>query len=167
MDSVMTRTRRSKRSRGNPRNRGFSLLEVMIALAILAFGILAMTMMQLEALRQGGAGRHTADAAAVGRTYLEQTQRLPYATLDGLKDTGWLVPAWAGARSSFDTALTNPSGGTAIEHSYNVQWRVTTVPATTCMLDVEMQVTWQEAKYNGNRNLVLATRRYNWGGASC
>jgi len=146
---------------------GFSLIEVMIALVILAFGILAMTIMQLEALRQGGAGRHTTDAAAVGRTYLEQTQRLPYATLDGLKDTGWMNPAWSGARSSFDTALSNPTGGTAIEHTYNVQWRVTTVPATDCMLDVEMQVSWLEANVTGNKNLVLATRRYNWGGASC
>jgi len=146
---------------------GFSLIEVMIALVILAFGILAMTIMQLEPLRQGGAGRHTTDAAAVGRTYLEQTQRLPYATLDGLKDTGWMNPAWSGARSSFDTALSNPTGGTAIEHTYNVQWRVTTVPATDCMLDVEMQVSWLEANVTGNKNLVLATRRYNWGGASC
>lgn len=163
MDSVMMRKRRTPAVQ----QRGFSILEVMIALVILAFGILAMTMMQLEALRQGGAGRHTTDAAAVARTYLEQTQRLPYATIDGLKDTGWLNPAWSGARSSFDTALTNPSGGTAIEHTYNVQWRVTTVPATSCMLDVEMRVTWQEAKYDNNRQLVLATRRYDWGGASC
>ncbi|MCP5042603.1 MAG: prepilin-type N-terminal cleavage/methylation domain-containing protein [bacterium] len=156
--------------RKNPTHRhrgGFSLIEVMIALAILAFGILAMTVMQLEALRQGGAGRHTTDAAAVGRTYLEQTQRLPFATLDGLKDTGWLAPAWAGARSSFDAALTNPSGAASIEHTYTVQWRVTTVAATTCMLDVEMQVTWLEANFTGNKALVLATRRYDWGGASC
>lgn len=163
MDSMMTRNLATTRRRHG----GFSMIEIMIALAILAFGILAMTVMQLEALRQGGAGRHTTDAAAVGRTYLEQAQRLPYATLDGLKDTGWLAPAWAGARSSFDTALTNTSGGTAIEHSYNVAWRVTTVPATACMLDVEMQVTWPEANFTGNKVLVLATRRYNWGGASC
>lgn len=163
MDSMIISTPESTR---RPRA-GFSLIEVMIALAILAFGILAMTVMQLEALRQGGAGRHTTEAAAVGRTYLEQTQRLPFATLDGLKDTGWLTPAWSGARSSFDTALTNPTGATAIEHSYQVAWRVSSVPATVCILDVEMQVSWPETNVTGNKTLVLATRRYNWGGASC
>lgn len=147
--------------------RGFSLIEVMVALVILAFGILAMTMMQLEALKQGGAGRHTTDASAVARTYLEQAQRLPYATLDGLKDTGWLVPAWAGARSSYDTAVATPSGSTSIEHSYDVTWRVTTVPATTCVLDVEMQVTWTEENVTAAKTLILGTRRYDRGGASC
>ncbi len=146
---------------------GFSIIEVMIALTVLAFGILAMTVMQLEALKQGGAGRHTTDAAAVGRTYLEQAQRIPFVTVDGLKDTGWLVPAWAGARASYDTAVANPSGAVAIEHSYNVLWRISSVAATTCVLDVEMQVTWPEANRTAPKALTLATRRYNWGGASC
>ncbi len=153
--------------RARRKSHGFSLIEVMIALAILAFGILAMTVAQIEALKQGGAGRHTTDAAAVARTYLEQAQRLPYTTIDGVKDTGWLVPNWAGARASYDTAIANPTGGVAIEHSYAVQFRVTTVAATTCMLDVEMRVTWPEASFAANKSVTLATRRYNWGGASC
>jgi prepilin-type N-terminal cleavage/methylation domain-containing protein len=66
------------------RRRGLSMIEVMIAIAILSLGILGMTVMQLDALRQGGAGRHTTDAAAVGRTYLEQVpvspSRMPTGT---------------------------------------------------------------------------------------
>jgi Tfp pilus assembly protein PilV len=146
---------------------GFSLLEVMLALGILAFGILAMTVTQIEALKQGSAGRHTTDAAAVARTYLEQVQRLPFATVDGIKDTGWITPAWAGARASYDTAIANPGGFVSIEHSYAVTWRVTTVPLTVCVLDVEMRVTWPEASFSVNKTLTLATRRYDRGGASC
>ncbi len=163
MDSVTI----GSSSKARRHSTGFSLLEVMIAFVILAVGILAMTAMQVEALRQGGAGRHTTDAAAVGRTYLEQAQRLPFAAVDGVKGTGWLVPAWAGARSSYDTAVANPGGATAIEHTYNVLWRVSSVAATTCILDVEMQVTWLEVNFTSAKTLVLATRRYNWGGASC
>lgn len=144
-----------------------TMIEVMIAIGILSFGILAMTVLQLEAMRQGGAGRHTTDAAAVGRTYLEQAHRLPFLTLDGLKNTGWLAPAWAGARSSFDTAISDASGGTQIEHSYDVMWRITSIGGTTCVLDVEMQVTWNENARAADKVLVLATRRYDWGGASC
>jgi len=143
------------------------MLEVMISLTVLAVGILAMTMTQIEALRQGGAGRHTTDAAAVARTYMEQAQRLPYASLDGVKDTGWIVPAWAGARSSYDTAVANPTGGTAIEHTYNLDWRVSTVAATTCQLDVEMRVQWTEVDVSGTKALILGSRRYDGGGTSC
>ena len=149
------------------RRGGMSMIEVMIAVVVLSFGILAMTVMQLEALRQGGAGRNTTDAAAVGRTYLEQVHRLPFADLDALKGTGWLQPAWAGARSSFDTAVASPTAGTAIENTYDVLWRITAVADTTCLLDVEMEVSWGENGRASTKSLVLATRRYDWGGASC
>lgn len=152
----------SSRSRG-----GFSLIELMIAITILSYGILTMTLMQLTALKQGGAGRHTTDAAAIGRTYLEQVHRLPWVALTAVQDVGWSDPAWAGVRSSVDTAVNAPSGGLMIENSYAVSWQVSTIATTACMLDVEMRVTWNEAGESRQKSLTLATRRYNWGGASC
>ncbi len=151
------------------RRAGFSLIELMIAITILSFGILSMTLMQLTALKQGSAGRHTVDAAAVGRTYLEQVHRLPWAVLTTIQDTGWATPAWAGVRSSIDTAVNSPDGVTQIENTYNVQWRVVSiVPAAPCMVDVEMRVTWVETPEVGQTKVLdLATRRYNWGGAAC
>ena len=61
--------------------RGFTLVEVMITLAILGFGLLALGAMQLVAIKQGSAGRHTSDGAAIARSHLEQAARLPWATL--------------------------------------------------------------------------------------
>ena len=46
---------------------GFSLLEVTVAIGILSYGLMALAVMQLEALSQGAAGKHSVDAAAVGR----------------------------------------------------------------------------------------------------
>ncbi len=58
----MTQQRTCTRASG-----GFTLLEAMIALAVLATGLMTLAVMQLQALSQGSAGRHTTDAAAVTR----------------------------------------------------------------------------------------------------
>jgi len=153
---------------------GFTLLEAMIALAVLATGLLTLAVMQLQALTQGSAGRHTADAAAVARTYLEQMQRLPWTELDTAEAAGtWTNPAWAGAAANVDTTLEIPGGGggTSVEHSYGVQWRVTNVMVSglpnPCLRNVEVRVSWDEEKRSTPKTLDLITRRYNWGDSSC
>jgi prepilin-type N-terminal cleavage/methylation domain-containing protein len=144
---------------------GFSLLEVVIAMGILSFGLLTLALMQMQALTQGAAGRHTGDASAVARSYLEQVHRIPWSVLSTAAGNGWQDPGWAAAPATVNTAVTDPGGGTSSEHSYAVQWRVTNV--NTCLNDVEVRVNWAEEDVAGGKQLVLATRRYNWGGASC
>ena len=153
---------------------GFTLLEAMIALAVLATGLMTLAVMQLQALSQGSAGRHTADAAAVARTYLEQMQRVPWTELDTAQAAGdWTDPSWAGAPASVDVALEIPGGGGAssVEHSYGVQWRVTNVVVSgtpnPCLRNVQVRVSWSEEDRSTPKTLDLATRRYNWGGPSC
>jgi len=151
---------------------GFTLLEAMIALAVLATGLMTLAVMQLQALSQGSAGRHTADAAAVARTYLEQTQRLPWTELDTAEVAGtWTNPAWAGAAANVDVALETPGGGASVEHSYGIQWRVTDVMVgatpNPCLRNVEVRVSWAEEDRSTPKTLDLITRRYNWGDPSC
>jgi len=156
--------------RRNPAHRragGFSLLEVVIAMAILAFGLLTLALMQIQALKQGAVGRHTGDAAAVARTYLEQAHRVPWAILTADLGAGWQNPGWAGAAAVWNQQIAQPSGGTATEHSYDVSWRVSAVGGSLCLRDVEIRVSWDEQDHSNPKQLVLATRRYNWGGASC
>lgn len=156
-----------RRSPGNRSSAGFSLIEVVIAMGILAFGLLTLAIMQLHALTQGSAGRHTGDAAAVARTYLEQVHRVPWTTLTGVAGAGWSNPSWAAAPATMTTSMTSPTGGTTVEETYGVQWRVTDVAGNACLRDVEIQVSWSEENMSSPKQLVLATRRYDWGGASC
>lgn len=156
-----------------PTQAGFTLLETMIAMVVLAFGLLTLAMMQLEAVTQGAAGRHTSDAAAVGRTYLEQVQRVPWTELDAAQAAaGWVAPAWQGAQATVDTDVDMPdSAGSAVAHSYNVDWLVNDVVVAgvpnPCLRDVSVRVSWSEEDAPASKTLQLRTRRYNWGDPSC
>ncbi len=159
----------SLHTRAKQASSGFSLLEVLIALSVLGFGLLTLAVMQIEGMRQGNAGRHTSDAAAVGRGYLEQVHRLPWAVLTTAQTVGtWTAPGWAGLPNS-TTSMNKPGGGALVtENNYTVQWRVTDVGATpTCLRDVEVQISWNEENRTTPKLTTLSTRRYNWGDPSC
>ncbi|MFP8881069.1 MAG: prepilin-type N-terminal cleavage/methylation domain-containing protein [Myxococcota bacterium] len=148
---------------------GFSLLEVMIALSVLGFGLLTLSVMQIEALRQGNAGRHTSDAAAVGRSYLEQAHRLPWSVLTTAQASGtWTAPGWAGLPNSTTSINTPGGGGVVAENTYTVLWSVTDVgSAPSCLRDVHVEISWNEENMSTAKQTMLSTRRYNWGDPSC
>lgn len=145
---------------------GFTLIEVMIAMAILAFGLLGLAVLQIHALQQSAAGRHTTQASHVARTFLEQTHRLPWSALGSAVNT-WTDPGWGGATSSVSTQIATPDGGLSSEKTYDIAWRVSEVGAAGCLREVEVRVRWPEAKVTSLKESILATRRYNWGAAGC
>ena len=61
-----------RRTVGTKRSDGFTLLELMIVASILAFGLLTLAAMQLQALRGGSRGRHATTATAIAETQMEQ-----------------------------------------------------------------------------------------------
>ena len=142
------------------------MIEVMLALGVLGFGLLGLAVMQLHALQQSAAGRHTGDASAVARTHLEQVHRLPWNVLDSAVGS-WMPPAWIGSSSSVATQVAMPGGGSAVEETYSVDWRVTEVGAVGCLREVEVRVRWDEPNLSSAKESTLATRRYNWGSAGC
>ena len=53
---------------------GFTIIEVMIVIGMLAFGLLALSSMQLHAMRGGNQGRHATRAAALAESEMEFLQ---------------------------------------------------------------------------------------------
>jgi prepilin-type N-terminal cleavage/methylation domain-containing protein len=148
---------------------GFTLVEVMITLVILAFGMLTLAVMQLYALRQGSAGRHTGDGTAIARSYLEQASRVPWSELTTAQTAGgWQVPGWADVPAASVT-LDRPGGAAdSTEHAYTIRWRVTNIGTTPiCLRDVEVRVQWTEQGTSAQKEHILGTRRYNSGDSSC
>lgn len=70
------------------RKRGFTLVELMVTLAILSFGILGVAAIQLNALSRGNESRFSFGAAQVAKSQLAQIQRLPWSALPQTGNNG-------------------------------------------------------------------------------
>lgn len=142
------------RRRGGAGAEGFTLLEVLLALTILAFGFLALAAMQLHSLQFGRSGKHSSQAAVLARNKLEELQRLPWAHAD-LDPTGaWTAPV------AQVTNVASP-GGIQTEQTYNLRWRVSdVVPGRTRSVDVQIQ--WNEPE-RPNRLLTISSIRRSSG----
>ena len=141
-----------------PRARaGFTLIELMITLTILGTGMLAMLVLQTQALADGARGKHTSGAAMVAKDQLERIQRMPFSGAD-LQPVAWATPAWLANTGDPDLGpgdvgvrVTQP-GGDVFEKIYTVWYRVIADPGgNTQMRFVDLEVVWDEAKISNNR----------------
>ena len=91
----MTSPRASNRARRRSTG-GFTLIELMITFSIVAIGLLSVLMMQLQAMRYAGMGRHRTGAAIVARDQIERIQRMPFSdtALDVMSPATWATPPW-------------------------------------------------------------------------
>ena len=106
-----------------PNNKGFTLVEVMIGMAIFVIGYLAVTSMQMLAIKGDTSARKTTEAATLAADQLETLIVLPYDNI--------------------------ASGGPVTEGAYTVSWQVaddTPLPNTKT---ITVMVSWQ---HRGPRN---------------
>lgn len=142
---VMPRRRRGEREQG------FTLLEIVICLGILTFGLLGVAAMQLHALRGGAQGRHTTQAMTIAQDQMEDFQRANFA---GMTQTaGWVAPQTV--KQQIDS-----NSGTQTEQTYDLSWRITDEVANWTKT-VDVRVTWSEPN-RPSRQVVISSRRYNW-----
>jgi prepilin-type N-terminal cleavage/methylation domain-containing protein len=143
----------TKSRAGRAGNSGFTLIEVMIALVILGFGLLVMALMQLQALSGGRAGRHSSQAAVIARDQMEDFQQFNWtdAAVDArlLQTAGWTAPVVVNRQLD---------GGAGVEQAFNVSWRVTDVEANW-LKNVDVRVTWSEPNF-ANRTVTISGVRY-------
>lgn len=136
-------------SRVHRRERGFSLIEVMIAVTILGVGLLAVTGAQIHALRGGSSGKHSAQAGVIANSQMEILKRTQW---NNLAPTPWTPPL------NVDIVVDSPVGA-QVEQAYTLQWRIiNVVPGQTRSIDVRVQ--WNEPE-RPNRNLVYSSLRFN------
>jgi type IV pilus assembly protein PilV len=147
----MDRVTRRERSR---RSEGFTLIEVMIALSVLAAGLLTVAAAQLYAMRGGSSGRHTTDAAAVAHSQLENFQRMDF-TDAALDDTGG---DWVDGDPLAGVGIVQTEDGDLTEMAYAIQYRVDDRDDNLKAVDV--RVTWDEPRRPG-RSVTLSSMVHN------
>lgn len=150
--SVRFREHRTGRSSGAVRasarrqRGGMSLVEIMVAMVVLSFGLLGVAALQVRAITEGSGGQHLSNASAIARNRVEELNRI----------------AW-------DAALLNDSAGAwsaatnvvAQDQTYarqeRVAWDVATV-AGVQLKTIEVRVSWSDSKRQ-NRQVLLTSAR--------
>jgi len=141
---------KAKSGQARQSTRGFTLIEVMIVISILTFGLLSLATMQIKAMHGSDRGRHATNAAAIAENRMEQFQQDPWADIPV---TGGFVA---------DTAAQNTiklDGGSISERDYNVSYQIEDVEATFTRA-IDVQVSWTE-EGGENRSITLSSVRYN------
>jgi type IV pilus modification protein PilV len=143
------------------RRGGMTLIEVMIASVLLAFGLLAMLALQYQAMRGSQVGRHYTVASQLARDRMEELQRRPWADL--VVGGGWV----ADADPELDSGVLNESGAVTVEQSFAREWRVSDDPAGAVDIrQIDVRVTWYEpndppAPAAPRRRYAITSLRYN------
>jgi prepilin-type N-terminal cleavage/methylation domain-containing protein len=136
-----------------PRNRssqGFSLIEMMIAMTILGFGLMGIAAMQINVMRGSQGSRDLTAAVGIARGQLEQLTRLDWSDIPV---AAWTLPA--AATSRVDSSVQQN------DQVYMVDQRVTAlVVGQTRTIDV--RVSWADPR-RGNRTFNLSTVKFNNG----
>lgn len=107
--------------------RGFSILELMIALTILLIGITGILTMQIISMRATAYSRHATEAAVLCEDKLEQLRTIPINT----------VPASSSEKVSAQGVTTGNPEFDFFTRSWNISWNGT-LGTLTCL------VSWME-----------------------
>ena len=137
----MNATRASSRAK-----RGFTIIEVIIAVALFGVGITALTSMQLYSIRGANSGRHQTQASAIAESQMEQLQRLTWSQLSA--GGGWSTPV-----------TRNNMVQSGVEKAYDLDWRVTDLVAGWTRT-IDVRVRWGDPG-RLNRSVVLSSIRFN------
>ena len=135
-------TNNSKQCRIMKNTRGFTLIEILIAIAIFSIGVLAVAKMQLWNAKNNTTGNLTTMATLLGRAKIEELKG------HDITDTELTTGTYEDSDNPID-ADGNPGG------IFTRQWTVTNPLGGSNTRQIEVQVSW-----NGlgqNRNVVLTT----------
>lgn len=135
------------------RDGGFTLVEVMIAMAVLAVGLLSVALMQLQALQGGRQGRHSTQAAVIARDQMETFQRLAWNDPQLNPTGGWTAPVVV------QNQVVAADTGAAVEESYSVTWRIADVDPNWTK-NVDVRVSWNPP-IGPARTVTISSVRYN------
>ena len=146
----MAAMKTNKRTRSRS---GFSLIETMIAMLVLGFGLLTIASAQVYAVKSSQTGRHRTRAVEIAQTQMERLQSLSWNDAD-LAATAWTP--------NVDVVTTVESTSAHTAMTFSRQWRITDVIANQTR-SIDVRVGWTDA-HGVTKNFALSSTRFNFEG---
>lgn len=146
--------------------RGFSLIEVLIAMAVVALGLLAVATFQVSLMKESGSNKSKTEALAIAQAHLDQLRNYT----NGATLLNYTTPVTT--ETQFNTVFANTNGATPVNfvNSSNV---ATTISGTNAIYTPKYQITssgpgktvavtveWPEK--DGTTQSVLLNTRIGW-----
>ena len=128
-------------------NRGLTLLEVLVAIAILSFGLLAIATMQASSIKGNSQAIGLTEAITLAQDKVEELMRLPYddATLDDGAGTNDGVAGLDDNRANSDQQdPSNPVQVGGSGRDFYLYWNVAVNQPINNVKTVRIVVEWQE-----------------------
>ncbi|MBW2108170.1 MAG: prepilin-type N-terminal cleavage/methylation domain-containing protein [Deltaproteobacteria bacterium] len=120
---------------------GFSLVELLIAMAILAIGLLALADMQIASIKGNSFSGATTDATTLAQDRLEQLMTLTYS---GLTTDANLVDTDADGDAGLNDATAGTADFSQTQGNYTIFWNVSDGSVVSNTKTLSVIVTWSE-----------------------
>jgi prepilin-type N-terminal cleavage/methylation domain-containing protein len=138
---------------------GFTLIEVLVALTILAVGLLALALMQTTAIKANALSSKSTVATQLAQDRLETFKNIPFASIASSPATGYdtatMTPQYANLPGAAGDTPPSIRGTT-----YYRVWFVNNDSAT--LRTITVWVCWRDERQIWH-NVMLATQRTNIG----
>jgi prepilin-type N-terminal cleavage/methylation domain-containing protein len=146
--------------RATRRDRGFTLVELLIAMALCLVGLLGLIALQIIALRGNMLSRNFSEAIGIAQGRLETAQRTPIANLGSLVEVGsgtcTVYPSSTPPNcTNAPTTLVSPDGNTNTQVYQRCTATATNADGSTT---VQVSVCWTDAS-NNNHAITLYDKR--------
>lgn len=152
------------------RRAGFTIVEVMIASALLGFSLIVMFGFHSQAVRANMNARRLTDCTYLAQTQMERllsvdwegTSR-PNDLIDGGNDPS-LVSMWADlewpASPTDVNALYDTTATAVLPASYTVTWDVTDMDGEETWVRLRVRCTYEDSAFNTRHGTTISSYRY-------
>lgn len=129
--------------------RGFTLIEVLIAMALLSFGLMAVASLAGTIIKATESGRKQTQAVNLAVEKLEMLKAIPYADIQSTGGSGGITRACAGASPTF-TCTPNGAAGTSSAPTVTINNAAFTWNWTVTYVDLDGDAVVVEATGNAD-----------------
>jgi prepilin-type N-terminal cleavage/methylation domain-containing protein len=168
---TMTRTARALRTARLSGRAGFTMVEVLIASALLGFSLIVMFGFHSQALRANMNARRLTDCTYLAQTQMERLLAMDWASTSRpteLTNGGSVDADAVGVNDELEwptgpvevNAVNSTSGSPTLPSLYTVTWDVEDMDANATWVRLRVRCTYEDSAFNTRHGTTISSFRY-------